>query len=170
MLYVICFRVFLSNNKILHLIIWFKQLFLCNNYDDLFVRSYKVSSIPIQYNWFSKRSIGPIDGSQTGSTILNQSWPERNINEGIFYTHRAPKLVPHYQMQFSVIPRTRFWKGSVLPLYRGSSWPILAPTDKAAVCFFWYFKAFSSMLVIHTSFNWWLCTEIFVSSSFFGFQ
>ena len=56
----------------------------------------------------SKRlsSIWPIDRTLTGTTAPNQSRPESNNYEEVFYIPQTPGLKPHHQMQFSVIPRT----------------------------------------------------------------
>ena len=48
--------------------------------------------------------MSPRGGTLTGDTILAQSEPENNGNEGV--TPRSPELGLHHQMQFNVIPNT----------------------------------------------------------------
>ena len=43
-----------------------------------------------------------MEGTLTGTTTPGKSEPRSNVND------------PHYQMQFSVIPRTPFFKGDLL--------------------------------------------------------
>ena len=49
-------------------------------------------------------SIWPKDGTQIGSTILGQSGPESNGKDEILPISQTPRLAPHHQMQFNVLP------------------------------------------------------------------
>ena len=49
--------------------------------------------------------IWPINETLTGTTILGQSGHENNVNEEVLHIPQTPRLEPHHQMQFSVIPR-----------------------------------------------------------------
>ena len=50
--------------------------------------------------------------------------------KGYFTFPRSPELEPHYQMQFSIMPRHRFWEEGVTPLQGKYNQCILSPTDK----------------------------------------
>ena len=62
----------------------------------------------------------------TGTITPDQSGPGSNGDEGALH---IPQIKPHYQMQFSVIPRTNLW-GRSLNSY---SQHILSPVDKTVV-------------------------------------
>ena len=82
------------------------------------------SDIPIQYKYFSSRSILPVDVTITGSTIPVM-WRYSTLA-------RAQKQEPHNQMKFNVIPRKHlFCKG--LPLGRRYCQCTLSLTDRTTV-------------------------------------
>ena len=41
-----------------------------------------------------------------GTPTPGQSGPESNRNEGVLHIPPSPRLVPHHQIKFNVIPRT----------------------------------------------------------------
>ena len=62
-----------------------------------------ISSILIQYKYFSNRFIRSIDGTLTNTTTPAQIGPGCNGNEGA--TTHFPELEPYNQTQFSVTPK-----------------------------------------------------------------
>ena len=62
-----------------------------------FIRSYRIQII-LKQNWLT-------DGLRTGPTYPYQREPGNNHNKKVFQSFFSPKLVPHHQMQFYVIPR-----------------------------------------------------------------
>ena len=75
-----------------------------------------VASIPLKFKLSLNRTILPIEGTQTGTITLDKRRPRYST------LCRSPKLELHYQMQFSVIPRTTafsfFFMGGVFLLHK----------------------------------------------------
>ena len=86
-------------------------------------------------NYFLNRLIRPIDGTLTCTCTPFQSEPGSNCNASLPLLHyttlpQSPKLVPHYQMQFSTTPRTALWGMGILSLCKGYSQLFLRPANK----------------------------------------
>ena len=95
----------------LHTVKWFQVLLfnICNSIYQIFLSNTNKWNTAIwfqitYYKWFSC-SIWPLDGGLTGTTTPVQSGLESNANEGVLHIPQTPRLEPHHQIQFSVIPR-----------------------------------------------------------------